>query len=200
LTHYVKKKEKQMLLVPDISHYEPNVQFHDIKASGVPCVITKATQGTSYTDPTFLDFLARGRSVGLIMGAYAFLNPGGGAAQADYLLEVGHLTSGDLQPIVDAEKLGLTKETTFAALEELTRRGYAPILYASLSFFGDVLGNPTDYPLWLAAYRAVLPDLPGSVALFAWQYTDRGHCPGVATTCDCSHFYGSLDDLKSYCI
>ena len=188
------------LLIPDISHYEPNVQFHDIAAGGVPCVIVKATQGTSYTDPDFADFMERGRSVGLIMGAYAYINPGNGAGQADYLLNVSHLQAGDLQPIVDAEALGLTKATTEAALTELEAQGKKPILYASYAFWRDNLGSPTRWPLWMAAYRAVMPTLPSAVKLFAWQFSDHAVVPGIAEPCDCSHFFGTADDLAAYCV
>ncbi|MGI4789235.1 MAG: glycoside hydrolase family 25 protein [Janthinobacterium lividum] len=188
------------LLIPDVSHFEPDIQFHDMANAGIPAFITKSTQGTDYTDPTYLDFMARGRSVGLIAGAYAFINPSNGAAQAEYFLHVAHLQAGDLQPIVDAEKLGLTKATTEAALTDLEQRGHKPILYASFAFWRDVLGSPSRWPLWLAAYRAVMPVLPAGVTLFAWQYTDSATVAGVARTCDASHFYGTADDLSAYLI
>jgi len=189
-----------ILRFPDLSHYEPDVQFHAMIAGGVPAFITKATQGSSNTDPTYAHFSARGRSVGLIAGAYSYLAPGDPVPQIDHFLSVAGLQAGDLPPIIDAEATGLSKGQTFAALQQFESRGFRPILYCSLSFFKDVLGAPTDWPLWLAAYRPYLPPLPEGVTLFAWQHTDHGVCPGVAQPCDMNYFYGDLSALKRFCL
>ena len=186
---------------PDLSHYEPDVQFHEIAAGGAPLVITKATQGTGYVDPTYKDFAARIRSVGMILGAYVFLDVGPEAPQIAHFLSVAHLQAGDLQPVVDAEAQGLGKAETFAALRDLEGRGYRPILYASLSFFHDALGSPCDWWLWLAAYRDNLPTLPNGVKLFAWQHTDHATFPGVAHPCDASYLYVPVPTLAAtFCI
>ena len=180
---------------PDIYHGDHAVSFHDMAAAGIPLVILKATEGTAYTDPAFAARAARVRSVpGLALGAYAFLDARPGPPQAAHFLSAAHLQPGDLQPVVDAEKLGLTKAETFAALTDLEGRGYRPILYASLSFWRDVLGSPTRWALWLAAYCATLPALPDDVTLFAWQHSENSTCPGVVGPCDMSYAYGNLSD------
>jgi lysozyme len=186
---------------PDISHFEPVEDFHAIAAGGCPLVITKATEGCGYNDPTYASFADRIRSVpGLILGAYVFEDPGPAIAQVAHYLSVAHLQPGDLQPIVDAEKLGLTCQETYDALENLEARGYRPILYCSLAFFTDVLHSPRPWWLWLAAYRANLPILPLGVRLFAWQHTDCGDCPGVGQPCDMSYLYIAPTDLQNFCI
>lgn len=189
-----------MIKFPDVSHYEPKIQFGELKASGVPCVITKATQGASNTDPTYADFIKRGRSVGLIMGAYTFLNPSDPAPQIEHFLATAKLQPGDLQPIVDAEATGLSRAQTVAAMRALEAKKYHPILYCSLAYFLNVLEAPDNWPLWLAAYRSVLPPLPKGVTLFAWQNTDSAVFAGVGSPCDGNQFYGSLADLKKYTI
>jgi lysozyme len=188
---------------PDLSHYEPDVDFHQVAAGGCPLVITKATEGANYVDPTYAGFAARIRSVpGLILGAYVFEHTGfSAAAQISRFLSVAHLQKGDLQPVVDAEQLGLTRAETFAALTGLEARGYRPILYCSLSFFQDVLRSPTRWWLWLAAYRDTLPALPDEVNLFAWQHTDHAVFPGVKNPVDASYLYVPVADLLTkFCI
>jgi len=186
---------------PDISHFEPVEDFHAIAAGGAPLVITKATEGTRYTDPTYAGFSSRVRSVAaLILGAYVFEDAAPEGPQVTRFLSAAHLQSGDLQPVVDAEQLGLTRQETEAALHDLERRGYAPILYASLAFWRDVLGGPCRWWLWLAAYRADLPALPDGVNLFAWQHTDHGTCPGVGQPVDMSYLYVPVEDLPKFCI
>jgi lysozyme len=176
---------------PDLSHWDrltPDA-FHQFKANNFPCVILKATQGNTNTDPTYTDYAHRTRTVGLLLGAYVFLTPGAAGPQIVHYESIAHLQPGDIQPIVDAEAAGLTKATTFAAMADLEAHGYKPILYASYAFWHDVLGAPTKWPLWLAAYRAVMPALPKAVTLFAWQYSESASCPGVVGNCDMNKFY-----------
>jgi GH25 family lysozyme M1 (1,4-beta-N-acetylmuramidase) len=189
-----------MIRFPDLSHYTQGVDFHAMKAGGVPCFITKASQGASNTDPTYADFHARGRSVGLIVGAYTFINPGDEQGTVDHFLATAKLQSGDLQPIVDAEAAGLSRAQTVQAMRALEARKYHPILYCSISFFTDVLAAPDNWPVWVAAYRAHEPQLPSGVTRFAWQYSDHGVCPGVANPCDMNQFDGDIGALKAFCI
>ena len=188
---------------PDISHYtDPaSIDFHAVANGGVPLVITKASQGSHYTDPTYAGFAQRIRSVPLILGAYCYLNVAPEGPQVAHFIDVAHLQKGDLQPVIDAEEAGLGKDETFAAMEDLEGRGFSPILYASRSFFTDVLGSPTKWWLWMAAYRATLPTLPVGVRLFAWQHADAASCPGIAHPVDMSYLYVPVADLKTkFCI
>ncbi len=182
------------LVIPDLSHYEPDVDFHAVKAGGCPAVITKCSQGTTGVDPTYHDFAARIRSVGLPLGAYHYLLPDDVPGQMDHFLATAALTSGDIRPIIDAEAPGLDGAETREALSILAAKGKRPILYASWAFWRDTLGAPTDHALWLAAYRASVPPTPGAT-VFAWQFTDRGRCPGVGRPCDCSYLMGRLGDF-----
>ena len=182
---------------PDISHYETGIDFHAMRAGGIDRVICKATEGTGYTDPTYLDNYTRAKSVGLVVFAYVFLQPGNTTRQLSHFSDTTHLVPGDGQPIVDAETQGLGRSDTFQALRDLEMRGFRPILYASLSFWRDVLLSPLAWPLWLAAYRPDLPALPDGLTLFGWQHTDQGTCPGVPRPVDMSYYYG---DLNSYII
>ena len=185
---------------PDLSHYEPVESFHALAAANVPLVITKATEG-NYTDPTWADYSARIRSVPMILGGYVFQDVGDVDPQIGHFLSAAHLQTGDLQPVLDAEALGLTQAATFAALRDFESRGFAPILYCSLSFFTDVLGSPSAWWLWLAAYRATLPALPRGVKLFAWQRTDHAIFPGISKPCDGNYLYVPVADLKTkFCI
>ena len=188
---------------PDISHYTSGmINFHAVaNLGGCPLVICKSSQGRGYTDPTFAGFAQRIRSVPLILGAYCYLDTGPEAPQVAHFIDVSHLQKGDLQPVIDAEAAGLGKAATLATMADLEGRGYRPILYCSLSFFSDVLGSPTDWWLWVAAYRKTLPRLPAGVKLFGWQSSDNAACPGIPDPCDMSYLYVPVADLATkFCI
>lgn len=187
---------------PDVSHFEDVASFHAIqKQGGCPLVITKATEGAHCDDPLYQSYAQRARSVpGLLFGAYVFLDAGPALPQTAHFFSTVHLQKGDLQPIVDAEQKGLTRLETFDALKDMERRGYRPILYCSLDFFVNILGSPTRWWLWLAAYRDTLPTLPPGVKLFAWQHTLAGTCPGIKGPVDMSYLYVPVADLPEFCV
>ena len=113
---------------------------------------------------------------------------------------ISHLKSGDIQPIVDAEASGLTKATTDAAMADLKAAGYAPILYASWSFWHDVLEAPKEWPWWMADYNKEMPALPEGATLFAWQFTETGQCPGVVGNCDMNYVPYVADEFSRFLI
>ncbi|MGY5777272.1 glycoside hydrolase family 25 protein [Rhizobium sp. LEGMi135b] len=96
----------------DVSHYTKdqcncNIDWNELRNDGVDFVYAKATQGTSYKDPTFdsyrSDILS---SVGKIsFGAYHFLTAADDPSeQAEYFLKViGEPYSKDITPSLDLE-------------------------------------------------------------------------------------------------
>jgi lysozyme len=185
---------------PDVSHFEPVASFWAVKQDNCPLVVTKCTEGTGYTDPTYQGYADRVRSTGMIFFSYVFEDAAPAGPQVDHYLSTAHLQPGDGMPIVDAEKLGLTKAETFAALQDLADRGYSrPILYCDLDFFRNTLGSPLDWWLWLADYNADLPSLPDGVKLWAWQHTDHAEFDGIGF-CDGNYLYVDVADLPSFTI
>lgn len=180
---------------PDVSHYEPGVDFVAMKAAGVQLCITKATQGLNNVDLLLDRYITEMKAAKIIWGDYCYLLPNEGVGDVKWYLQHAGLGSGTLQPIIDAEQNGLTKVTVQAALEFLQAQGYArPILYCSLAYWRDVLGSPTTWDIWLAAYRDEMPYLGKDVKIFAWQHTDSGHCAGVPRACDMNVLVGNLSD------
>ena len=63
-------------IVIDISHYQPTPDWAAVKAGGTIGVILKATEGASYTDPTFSSRWDACKQHGISRSAYHFLRPG----------------------------------------------------------------------------------------------------------------------------
>src|SRR5258708_426156 len=60
------------LLVVDLSHYDPASDYTAVKDCGIVGIIYKATQGQSYTDPTYQAQRAAAKNAGLKWGSYHF--------------------------------------------------------------------------------------------------------------------------------
>jgi lysozyme len=73
-------------LIVDLSHHNGAPDLQKAKAAGIVGVIQKATQGTSFTDPTFAANRKKAADVGLLFGAYHFGVGADGVEQADFFL------------------------------------------------------------------------------------------------------------------
>lgn len=188
---------------PDVSSFQhPNGEAIDwpaVKGAGHSFAFVKATEGTGYVNPYFATDLAGARSAGLAVGAYLFLDPGDGAAQADHFHSAvaGHTRPGDLPVTLDYETSGVTHEALDAARERLHTYGYATMTYSYGPFVRQHI--PADCPrcasdpLWLAAYQSQTPAVPPPWReITFWQYADNAPMPGVpGGVSDCSVYLGA---------
>lgn len=97
----------------DLSHHNPVTLdgLRKARAAGVRAVYHKATEGSSYTDPTYAGRRKMADAAGLPFGAYHFARPAVGDAEAEarHFLAVAKPKAGDLLPALDLETTeGLT--------------------------------------------------------------------------------------------
>ena len=71
-----------MPIVVDLSHWDPAQDYAAVKAAGILGVIYKATEGTSYTDSTYVQQQKGAKALGLKWGAYHFANSSDAKQQA----------------------------------------------------------------------------------------------------------------------
>lgn len=197
----------------DVSRYQLNVNWEQVRDSGLSFAFAKATEGRTYTDPTFRTTWQRLQDVGLVRGAYHFMRPDNNAAldEAKHAVEVvGELGSGDLPIVGDLEvprpnlaprQLVDWVNTWCTTVEELT--GRTPILYTYTSYWIDQLAGTKElaqWPLWLADYRQPAPDRPaeslGGWRWLFWQWTGKGRVFGYDGDIDRNVFRGTLNQLR----
>lgn len=200
----------------DVSHHRPVRSFDDVMAAGVSFFGAKATQGKTYTDPTFRAHRdgARSRPFQLAW-YYHFAQPGDPSFQAGRLMDV-------VGPLRDTERLVLDLEGATVAdlpaapaavlpwasgfFRELidTYPDRRPILYWSERIY-QMIGSPaawdmaSEVDIILPRYGAEEPVIPALWTRYtAWQFSQSYVCPGVDGPCDASRFNGTVDDLRTY--
>lgn len=193
----------------DVSHYQGNVDFKQVRASGVEFVFAKCTEGGA--DDKYAQNKAGAKSAGLLFGGYHFFHPSKDSrAQADTFLRTAKLGAGDLPPVLDWESTDNVPSSSDRARGQIwldiveKSCGKAPIIYGS-PYFLQALGlDPSfaKYPLWVAQYGASAPLVPSPWKTWAfWQFSDKGNVPGIPGTHeDLDVFNGPLDALKKYVI
>ncbi len=192
----------------DVASYQGYPNWSSVKSSGKTFAFTKATEGTTYTNPYFATNWSRMKSAGLIRGAYHYGRPGTDpVAQADYFVNTVHPTSGDLQMALDIETTdGRTPSQVRSWIVSFINRiqyrtGRPGIIYTGFYFWRDSAGNGSNLncPLWLAAYVSnPAPYVPAAWSTWSfWQYTSSGSVPGVSGNVDRDAWNGSLSGLNN---
>jgi GH25 family lysozyme M1 (1,4-beta-N-acetylmuramidase) len=215
--------EDSMTTVPgiDVSYWDAGIDWPKVRATGQRFVVAKATEGSTYKDPTFDDNWFGAKSAGLLRGAYHFFRSNVDAKkQADYFIDYVHSVKddGELPPVLDLETNdGVSKNKIILAVKTWLDRveaafGRKPIIYSGQYFLQDFLVQPgggppawaKDYPLWLAQYpnqyqEGTQPSLPrGWFGWTIWQYTDKGVINGINSRVDMNLFNGTLEDLYKF--
>jgi lysozyme len=192
----------------DVSHWQGTVNWAAVKKSGKTFAFCKATEGATYTDPTFAANWAGMKAAGLVRGAYHFGRPGTDpVAQANRFCDVVKPTHGDLQMMLDLETTdGKTpaqvRSWVVAFINRIVARTGRPgIIYTGFYFWRDSAGNGSNLncPLFLAAYVSnPAPYVPAAWPFWTfWQYTSTGTCSGVSGNVDRDAFNGSLTGLNN---
>ncbi|KAH7924611.1 glycoside hydrolase family 25 protein [Leucogyrophana mollusca] len=201
----------------DVSAYQGNVNWGAAKNNGVTFAYIKATEGVSYTNPSFSSQYQGATNAGLIRGAYHFGHPnsGPGDAQARYFVSHGGGWSNDgitLPGALDIEYnpakggnacYGLGASSMVQWIQAFSNQynsltGRYPVLYTTTDWWKTCTGNNGGFgnnnPLWLAHHSSNLGPLPaGWEDVVIWQYAEKGSNPG-----DQNYFNGSDDDLQQF--
>ncbi|GGX73418.1 lysozyme [Streptomyces hiroshimensis] len=198
----------------DVSSHNGNVSWSKLWNSGVRFAYSKATEGTSYTNPHFAQQYNGPYDAGMIRGAYHFALPGnsGGAAQADYFVHHGGGWTDDgwtLPGVLDMEYnpygspcYGLSTGRMIDWIDDFLdaywdHTGRDAVIYTSTAWWKKCTGNYGGFgkynPLWVPRYGSSSGELPNGWGFYTfWQHTDTGPTVG-----DHDRFNGVYNRLKA---
>ena len=198
----------------DVSHWQSDIDWSEVKRSGVKFAFIKATEFPDKKTALFVDNKCQeningAKANGIHWSAYHFfrthIDP---VIQAQsYCETIGEFSS--LPPVLDLEAAGSKGERLnhkvrmfLEEVEKITHR--KPIIYTSGGFWRSYMAYEKrahtdwarEYPLWMAQYTTLWP---GSIYPWAawdfWQYSDKGKLPGIKTHVDLNWFVGSEAEL-----
>lgn len=196
----------------DISHWNTVTDWNAVKKAGYKFIFLKATQGTTYLDPTYKERKGKVRELGLALGMYHFANANKPEDEADWFLKnVGDLKLGDIV-VLDYETHALADPATWclAWLRRVEAKlGFKPMLYTYHSFLQKYdwkKVSDNDNGLWAARYGLQEQEpnndyqpATGSWPFYAiWQYTSRGSVPGINGYVDLNTTDMDVATLKKY--
>lgn len=164
---------------PDISHYQAGLKVQPKTVA----VIAKATEGTTYADPSYADFKAQAHAHGAVFMAYHFLWSG---TPAEAKWAFAHV--GKTPLLIDAEntKVKTTVKMILSFVKEYRKLGgVVHMVYLPHWYWQGALKSPDLRPLAKAGLQLVSSNyttysdngpgwLPyGNVRPIQWQYSDN---------------------------
>jgi len=195
----------------DISHWVevPNFRALDPMAW---LILTKATEGTAYLDPTYAIYSKEIRAAGIRLGAYHFMRPGDELSQADWFCEVvrDNGLNGDEVLALDLEVGGINLEQCKRFMDRVQQKtGIRPILYSTQLQIESLYPIPNTPPawlenewLWIAEYTEpasnneippyIVPAGCSASRIALWQYSDKGVIGGTGNNVDLNIISGEF--------
>ena len=185
----------------DVSAAQGSVDWQAAYNNGARFAYIKATEGTTYTNPSFSQQYNGSYNIGMIRGAYHFAHPDSstGAAQADYFVAHGGGWSADgrtLPPALSlqnnpsgAQCYGLSAAAMVSWIKAFSTELHAktnkyPMITTSFGWWNACTGNSsalaTTNPFWIDSFTSSPPaSLPAGTSTWTmWQSGTSGVFPG----------------------
>lgn len=186
----------------DVSNWQKNINFTEVKNSGVQVVYIKASEGTTFKDPYLEQNYAKAKSNGLKVGFYHYLTAtsvDGARKQAEFFTSVIAGKEYDCKLAMDYEEFfgeGKTEinEIALAFMQKVSQiTGKDVIVYSNLNNIKNIFGDDValEGDLWLAYYsnpNNLINTKSGWDTYIGIQYTSTGRVPGIEGNVDMDRF------------
>lgn len=203
-------------LVLDVSNRNP-ITEQDLRRADAAALIAKATEGTTYQDPTLPQHRAAAKAVGIPLGMYVFLHQSSTGSEAQHFLDYAKPRPGDIAPIIDCEvtdgqPMSAVAKRCNACATALEHAGYtgkaAPILYSSASFLKQLYAEqpalkrlrvweaqyPGRFTRWFPGLARLRYRLANGATVVMWQWTSTYALAGRGF--DASRLLVKLDSIR----
>lgn len=187
----------------DVSEYQGNINFTNVKKAGIEVVYIRAGEGSGYKDRMFETNYANAKQAGLKIGFYHFVTATTteeAVQQATFFADLVKGTSPDCMLAMDFEVFGSLNNQQINAIALIFMQtlentsGLKALVYSDLynvqSRFDASLAV---YPLWVADWNVPLPGNLGHWQDWVgFQYSDIGRVTGISVKVDLDIFTDAL--------
>lgn len=199
-------------LFVDLSHHDPAEDYSAVKDAGYVGCVYKATEGTDYTDDTYVSQQTAAKAVGLKWGSYHFADGSNVSRQIDNYLKYAFPDPDELFCLDWEDNGGDTMDledakTWIKEVENALKREGECVLYSG-NTAKEALGDEVDTflgarRLWLCQYGDT-PTWQRSWDRYDyyWQFTDGVYGPnphivdGIGP-CDINSYDGTPEELAT---
>lgn len=197
-------------LVCDLSHHDTADDYVAVKQAGIVGIIFKASEGQTYTDPTYVQQQRAAKAAGLLWGSYHFADASSVNGQIDnymrfacpdpdeiFCLDVEDNPTGNGMMSVENCKIWITE------VERQLNRPSECLIYSGNTLKENIDGVDQFFGsrrLWLAQYSStptwqVSWDHPWLHQFTDGQYGPTPHSIDGVGPCDINSYDGTADQL-----
>ena len=183
----------------DVSSWQGNIDFSQVKASGIEIVYIKSSEGFRSVDSYLEQNYINAKNAGLKVGFYHYVTARSvedAVRQANFFVSTISGKNPDCKLAMDFESFGsLNREEinqialTFMQTVQ-NASGKDVIIYSDEYNANNTFNSSlATYPLWVAQYEVSEPTVRNHWSNWAgWQYTDKGEIPGISSYVDRDKF------------
>lgn len=197
----------------DVSKWNGDVDWRQVRKSGVSFVFIKATEGKDRLDERFHEYWQGARAAGLPHAPYHFYYFCSSAdEQADWFIRNVPRESVHLPPVLDVEWNPSSKTCRFrpdaatvrSEMQRFMQRieahyGKRPIIYTSVDFHRENLdGAFQNHHFWVRAVAQHPSEIYPDRRWAFWQYTSTGVVPGIRGGTDINVFAGTQKNWQNW--
>ena len=199
----------------DVSGYQKDIDWQKVKDAGIDFAILKIGNINArepdgwYTDSRFQRNLSECERLGIPYGVYAYSyakNADDAVKGANHIIALleGHKPTLPVYLDLEDNSIKDTDHATIATAfcNTISAAGYTPGIYASASWFKNILTDPcftnSGWGIWTAQYwygqrydasLGLGPEYPAKFD--CWQYSILSTVPGIDGYCDINYWYGN---------
>ena len=186
-------------MVIDVSSFQGNINWEQVKASGVEGAIIRCGWGqdiASQHDPKFKRNVEECIRLGIPFGVYLYSyakTTSMAKGEAEHMMRLMNPYKDKMTypAFYDLEQAGTEAGAVDRArvwADLLQRNGYRVGVYANLNWWKNYLKGLNEFPKWVACYGSTKPT--SQTNMVAWQYTSKGRVAGISGNVDCNENYG----------
>lgn len=187
----------------DVSEWQGDINFSEVKQSGIDVVYIKSSQGSNYVDPYFKTHYENAKANGLNIGFYHFLTAyteEEAIEEARFFVSVINNYASDCRLAMDFEQFGdlsvsEINEISTAFLDTVTSlTNKEVVIYSDASNARNVFGPElaSKYPIWVADYYVSEPANGNWSSWIGFQYTNKGEISGIDGYVDRDYFTNEI--------
>lgn len=183
----------------DISEWQGNIDFAEVKASGIDIIYIKSSEGSRYIDPYFRTNYSEAKENGFNIGFYHFLTAtteNDAIEQARFFASVVNGLDSDCRLAMDFEvfdRLSTQEinDISFAFLTEVERlTGKEVVVYSDAFNARNTFSRElaSSFPVWIAEYDTSEPSNGNWSSWVGFQYTNQARVSGIPGFVDRDYF------------
>ncbi|WBU55906.1 glycoside hydrolase family 25 protein [Paracoccus sediminicola] len=195
----------------DISRWQGDINWGQVRGSGVSFAFIKATEGGDHSDPNFQRYWREAAAARIPRGAYHYYYfCRSGAEQARWFIRNVPREAGSLPPVLDIEWTNSRTCPRRPGSAEILREanvflsilqqhyGQRPVVYTTVDFYRETGIGRLNAEFWLRSVADHPRNIyPGQNWTF-WQYSGTGSVPGIRGDADLNAFAGSVGQWRQW--